>query len=174
MNEAPCNFVEIDPREIQDNAIQMIGYDWFLVTAGTQSQFNTMTASWGGMGFMWRRPVMFVVIRPQRHTYELIEKEDGFTLSIFDESYKKALSYCGTHSGRDVDKVKETGLTPWMMESGLVAFQEARLVLECKKLYTDLIDHDRFLDPTIVPACYQDGTTHRMYVVEIVKAWKKS
>ena len=103
---------KIDPKEIRDNAVQLIGHDWMLVTAGTPEHFNMMTASWGGLGFMWKRPVAFVVIRPQRYTFGFIEKGEEFTLSFFSHEYHKALSVCGTTSGRDTDKVAASGLTP--------------------------------------------------------------
>ena len=103
---------KIDPKEIRDNAMQLIGHDWMLVTAGTPEHFNMMTASWGGLGFMWKKPVAFVVIRPQRHTFGFIEAGEEFTLSFFSHEYHKALTVCGTTSGRDTDKVAASGLTP--------------------------------------------------------------
>lgn len=124
---------KIDPKEIRDNAVQLIGHDWMLVTAGTPEHFNMMTASWGGLGFMWKRPVAFVVIRPQRYTFDFIEKGEEFTLSFFSHEYHKALSVCGTTSGRDTDKVAASGLSPYFTENGNVSFTEARLVLECQQ-----------------------------------------
>ena len=102
---------KIEPKEIQDNAVQLIGDDWMLVTAGSPEHFNMMTASWGGLGFMWKKPVAFVVIRPQRHTFRFIEAGDELTLSFFSHEYHKALTVCGTTSGRDTDKVAASGLT---------------------------------------------------------------
>lgn len=100
---------KIEPKEIQDNAVQLIGGDWMLVTAGSPEHFNMMTASWGGLGFMWKKPVAFVVIRPQRHTFRFIEAGDELTLSFFNHEYHKALTVCGTTSGRDTDKVAASG-----------------------------------------------------------------
>ena len=107
---------KIEPKEIQDNAVQLIGDDWMLVTAGSPEHFNMMTASWGGLGFMWKKPVAFVVIRPQRHTFRFIEAGDELTLSFFSHEYHKALTVCGTTSGRDTDKVAASGLTPYVTE----------------------------------------------------------
>ena len=118
---------KIEPKEIQDNAVQLIGDDWMLVTAGSPEHFNMMTASWGGLGFMWKKPVAFVVIRPQRHTFRFIEAGDELTLSFFSHEYHKALTVCGTTSGRDTDKVAASGLTPYVTENGNVSFTEARL-----------------------------------------------
>lgn len=164
---------KIAATEIRDNAVKLIGYDWMLVTAGTPEQFNMMTASWGGLGFMWKKPVAFVVIRPQRHTFRFIEDGEKLTLSFFDQEYRKALTVCGTTSGRDTDKVAACGLTPYPTDQGCVSFKEARLVLECRKLYADMLKAEAFLDQDILPAWYQAGDLHKLYVVEILNAWVK-
>ena len=164
---------KIEPKEIQDNAVQLIGDDWMLVTAGSPEHFNMMTASWGGLGFMWKKPVAFVVIRPQRHTFRFIEAGDELTLSFFSHEYHKALTVCGTTSGRDTDKVAASGLTPYMTENGNVSFTEARLVLECRKLYAEPLNPEAFLDKSIVPEWYAAGDFHKMYSVEILNVWVK-
>ena len=101
------NFKLISAKELDFNAFKTIS-DWGLITAGNKDLYNTMTASWGGVGIMWNRDVVFAFIRPQRYTFEVLEKSDIFTFSFFDEKYKPELSICGTKSGRDIDKVKET------------------------------------------------------------------
>jgi flavin reductase (DIM6/NTAB) family NADH-FMN oxidoreductase RutF len=129
--------------------------------------FNTMTASWGGLGILWERKVATCYIRPTRYTFEFTERSPYFTLSFFDEKHRKKLTYCGTHSGRNTDKVREAGLTP-VKEGGFVYFEEARLVLACRKLYYQDIGPERFLDPTI-ENMYPQKDYHRMYIGEIVK-----
>lgn len=166
-------FTEIIPQDITDNPFKAIGRDWMLITAGNLNSYNTMTASWGGLGVLWGKNVAFCVIRPTRHTYGFIEKADTFTLSFFDDEFKKALSFCGSHSGRDIDKAKETGLTAAETDNGSVYFSEARLVLECRKLYFDDIDPENFIDPNINAANYSEKDYHRMYVGEIVKVLSK-
>ena len=116
-------------------SFSMIGEQWMLVTAGTAERCNTMTASWGGLGVLWGKPVATVYIRPQRYTLEFVEREDCFTLSFFGEEYRKALALCGSKSGRDVDKVKECGFTVAGAACGAPYFEEAGLVLVCKKAY---------------------------------------
>ena len=105
-------FKEIHPTHITDNAIKIIGKDWMLITAGTMSKFNMMTASWGGIGNLWRGPVAFAFVRPQRFTFPLMEQNAHFTLTFYDDGWRDMLNFCGTKSGRDVDKVAATGLTP--------------------------------------------------------------
>ena len=166
------NFKEITPREITDNPFKLIGSDWALVTAGSSEGFNTMTVSWGGVGIMWNKPVAFTFIRPQRYTFEFTEKNGFFTMSFFDESFRKALSFCGTKSGRDVDKVKETGLTPAFTDEGVPYFKEARLVLVCKKLYAQDLTEGSIIEP-FVRESYNGDDYHKMYVSEIVKILTK-
>jgi len=168
MNE----FKEITPKEIAESPLKLIGDDWMLVTAGDKEKFNTMTASWGGVGVLWKKNVAFIFIRPQRYTFEFIENGEYLTLSFFDESYKKALGICGSKSGRDVDKMKETGLTPVTTHEG-VYFKEAKLVMVCKKMYADFLNKDAFLDETVIPECYPGGDYHKMYVCSIEKVFVK-
>jgi len=161
---------EISARDLKDNVFKAIGDDWMLITAGTMDKYNTMTASWGMMGVLWGRDVCACFIRPVRYTYEFIEKSEYFTLSFFEKSYKNALAFCGSKSGRDYDKAKETGLTPRSLEQG-VFFDEARLVLLCRKIYFDDFKPAHFMDPAI-EANYPNKDYHRMYIGEIVKCYE--
>lgn len=166
-------FELVEARQIDENLIRMIGQDWMLVTAGEKEQFNTMTASWGGAGYLWNKPVAFVFIRPQRYTFGFMEKQEGFTLSFLGEEYREALKICGTLSGREVNKVEKTGLTPVFSASGRVVFAESRYVLECKKLYADFLSPEAFLDTADIEKFYPEKDFHKMYIAAIEKVWKK-
>ena len=165
------NLIEIKPKEIRENAFNLIGKDWFLLTAGNRDQFNTMTAAWGGFGVLWHKNVCTVYVRPQRYTYEFLEKEDIFTLSFLSNEYRDALKYCGSNSGRDVDKVAETGITPLFSERGGIYFQESKLVIECKKIYFQDLDPEAFLDSSIMDN-YPGRDFHRMYIGEIIGCYQ--
>ena len=164
---------EITVDSLNENIINLIGKDWCLITAGKIDNYNTMTASWGNMGFLWNKPVVTIFIRPQRHTFGFIESNDSFTLSFFTEEYRKALTLCGTKSGKDIDKAREAGITPFAPTENCVAFKEARLVIKCKKLYKSLLKEDNFIDKTIIPAWYKDGDFHYAYVAEIENIWEE-
>ena len=94
---------KLEASDLPDNVIQLIGKEWMLVTAGDESSFNTMTASWGGMGYIWERPSTFIFIRDTRYTYQFLQQHESFTLSFFNEKYRNALRICGTMSGRNTD-----------------------------------------------------------------------
>ena len=129
-----------------------------------------MTASWGGIGWLWNRPVAFVFIRPERYTHDFIERESRLTLSFYKEEYRSILQLCGTKSGRDVDKVKETGLKPVALESGAMTFEQARLTLDCRKLFKSPMAEVNFIDKSILEKWYGSqpgGSLHDVYVVEI-------
>ena len=118
-------FKETDISSLEFNPFDKISKQWMLVTAGDGEASNTMTASWGGVGIMWGKPVATVYIRPQRYTKEFIDKNEYFTLSFLPEEYRKALSVCGSVSGRNVaDKWKEAGLHPFEID-GTAAVEEA-------------------------------------------------
>ena len=160
----------INPNEIKDNFIELIGKEWMLVSAGDKEKFNMMTASWGGVGVLWNRPVVFAFIRPERYTREFIDARNEFTIT-----FRKAQSICGSKSGREIDKVAATGLTPLFTEAGNPVFEEARLTLECKVVYKSEIEEAKFLDPTVFPRWYDEknGNAHIVYIAEILNAWEK-
>lgn len=165
-------FKRIDPMEINENTFRLIGRDWILVTAGNPGAYNMMTASWGGLGVLWNKNVCFCFIRPTRYTYEFMEKSENFTLSFFGEQYREVLDFCGSKSGRNVDKTAATGITPVSGPSGTVYFEEARLVLVCKKIYYQDLNPDNFIAPDIGKN-YQLKVYHRMYVGEITTCLMK-
>jgi flavin reductase (DIM6/NTAB) family NADH-FMN oxidoreductase RutF len=164
-------FQTLDPEVVQDNVFKLIGKDWMLITAGIRESFNTMTASWGGMGVLWDKKVCFAFVRPTRYTFEFLEKSEFYTFSFLEEQYRDILMYCGTKSGRDVNKVIETNLTP-IFGNGTVFFAEARLVMECRKIYVQDITPDNFLDQTM-NEYYPKKDYHRIYVGEIIRCLKK-
>ena len=165
-------FEKIDPKALDQNVFSLIGDQWMLITAGTKDQCNTMTASWGGLGVLWGKPVATVYIRPQRYTLEFMEREDTFTLCFFGEEYRKALALCGSKSGRDMDKVKECGFTVATAE-GAPYFEEADLVLVCKKAYWQDMDPTHFLDREIDSKWYPEKDYHRIFIGEILEVLRK-
>lgn len=165
-------FEKLDPKALDKNVFSLIGDRWMLITAGTPEKCNTMTASWGGLGVLWGHPVATVYIRPQRYTLEFVEQEDFFTLCFFGEEYRKALSLCGSKSGREIDKVKECGFTVATAE-GAPYFEEADLVLVCKKAYWQDMDPTHFLDGEIDGKWYPQKDYHRIFIGEIVEVLRK-
>lgn len=165
------DFKDVKPEQLTDNPFKLIGKDWMLITAGSGDSANTMTASWGGLGILWERQVAFCFIRPTRHTYAFVDRAPLFTLSFFEEKYRKTLTFCGSHSGRERDKIAESGLTA-LRDEGFIYFREARLVLACRKLYFQDIKPEQFLDQKILDM-YPQKDYHRMYAGEIVKCLVK-
>lgn len=162
---------EISPINLEKTPFEMIGKDWMLLTAGDENKYNTMTASWGGLGVLWNKNVVFAFVRPQRFTIEFMNDSDYFSCSFFDESYRNALAYCGKYSGRDVDKAKECNLTPDFTENAPF-FKEANTILVCKKLFIQDMNEDCFLDKSLL-SNYENNDYHRVFVGEIVKVLKK-
>lgn len=161
---------KIDPKGINENLFTLIDDDWFLLTAGDLHSFNTMTASWGGMGILWNKPVVFCFVRPQRYTYKFIESNDLFTMSFFDEKYREALNFCGKATGRQTDKMKATGLKPFSSPGKSVFYEQAKLMLECRKLYYSDILPEHFLAESL-NSNYPKKDYHRMYIGEIVSSF---
>ena len=140
---------------------------WALLTAGNADSFNTMTISWGGLGTLWGRPVATVYVRTSRYTHEFMDKEDYFTISFYPEEYKKTLGVLGSKSGRDIDKMHASGLTPESAGSSMT-FKEAELTLVCKKLYMQPLALEN-MPGDIRSALYGKDAPHDMYIGEVVE-----
>ena len=156
-----ADMMEFDP-------FTKIGKEWALLTAGSKEKANTMTISWGGVGVLWGKNVAFVFVRDSRYTKELIDKNEFFSISFLDETYRQALNYCGAHSGRDEDKIANAGLNS-NHKMGIPFIDESNLVLLCHKLSATRITEDSFLSPDIKEKWYPDGNMHTMYIAEIME-----
>lgn len=162
---------EIKLEQWNKNVFETIGKQWMLVTAGEISA-NTMTASWGGLGVLWGKNVAYVFIRPQRYTKEFIDLSDTFSLSFLGEEYKEKLQYLGKVSGRNEDKIANSGLT--LARNGDTPyFAEAESVLICKKLYAQELMPECFMTDKEDETWYPNGDYHTMYIAEITSVLTK-
>ena len=171
---------EIDYRELNLNPMTLFGEDWMALTSGSKEQgFNSMCIAWGHMGTLWERdshsnrlPTVTCFVRPGRYSKGIMDREELFTLSRFPEEYRKNLAFLGTHSGRDGDKIKDSGLTP-ILDEDTMYFEEADLVLICRKLYQAPLAEDGFVDKRLIAFNYPEKDYHEMYIGEILKALVK-
>ena len=139
---------------------------WALLTAGNKDKFNTMTISWGGLGTLWNKPVATVYVRTSRYTYEFMENNDYFTISFYPEEYKKTLGVLGAKSGRDMDKMNESGLTAKEIENSMT-FDEAEVTLVCRKLFKQELDVDN-MPEKLAEVVYGKDAPHVMFIGEVV------
>ena len=166
-NSIPIDSLELKPFHKLDK-------EWALLTAGNSESVNTMTVSWGFLGTLWDIPAATVYARPQRYTREFLEREGYYTLSFFPAEYKKDLTYLGKVSGRDEDKIAKAGLSVLFDDTARAPFfEQAELVLVCRKLYTDDIKPELFVDTAIEPAKYPKKDYHRFYIGEVVEVLRK-
>lgn len=161
------DFREVDIKDFRINPFDLKD-KWMLISAEKSGVANTMTASWGGLGIMWNKEVAFVVIRPQRYTKEFVDNSEMFSLSFFNESFKKELSYLGKVSGRDEDKISKTSLTLGS-DNNTPYFEEAETVIFVKKLYIQPMDSQFLLEKEIDTRWYPDNDYHHLYIAEIKK-----
>ena len=165
------NLFPITPSSLLMRPVADFAQKWFLLTAGdfNEKRYNTMTVSWGTIGVLWTKPVVQVFARPQRHTREFLDAYPSFTLALFPDKYRPALQLLGTKSGRDGDKIAESGLTP--TPSTCVAapsFAEAELIIEARKLFAQKLDAASFVDPALISTNYPNRDFHTHYFGEIV------
>lgn len=161
-------FQEISALEWTGNFFDMIGRQWMLVGVEDKDRANLMTASWGGAGILWARPVVFTFVRRSRHTHDLLEAASGFSLTFYGEGCRKELGLCGSRSGRDVCKAEACGFSlAW--DGGIPYTREAKAAILCKKVGKTSLGPDSILDKSVLPEFYADGDYHDLYIGEIAK-----
>lgn len=166
------SFKEINVTQLDMNPFTKISKQWMLITAGDEKKSNTMTASWGSVGFIWNKNAITMYIRPQRYTKEFVDANDTLSVSFLPEQYRAALNLCGTVSGRDEDKITNAGLT-LAYDNGTPYFEEAELVLVCKKMYVQEMKPEGFLEKSFDTTYYSAKDYHYVYIAEIQKVLKK-
>jgi flavin reductase (DIM6/NTAB) family NADH-FMN oxidoreductase RutF len=141
------------------NPFSVFDQQWMLLTSGDFEQrlFNTMTISWGFMGTIWGKPVVQVAVRPSRFTFEFMEKYDTFTVCALPRRHRQTLQILGTVSGRDGDKIAESGLTPVAVpDVAAPSFDEAELIIACRKIYWQDTQPVNFFDLEIARTYEQE------------------
>lgn len=145
-----------------------------LLTAKVGDKVNPMTIGWGSIGVEWGKPIFTAYVRPSRYTHEMIEATGEFTVNVPMGNVKSILGFCGTKSGREVDKVAELGLTlEEPMNISVPGIRELPLTLECKVIYKQ----DQVLSALREDLCdrYYDKNDsndfHTAYYAEIVSAY---
>ena len=164
-------FTKINIAEQTFNPFELISKQWMLISAGSANSWNTMTASWGGVGVIWGKPSATCYIRHSRYTKEFVDNSEYFTLSFLRDGYRDALSVLGSKSGRDMDKMHGSGLTPTFVD-GQPTFAEAELVLVCRKRCKSEIAPEDILQQETLDKWYGDQDYHTMYIGEIVAAYR--
>ncbi|MBU5470393.1 flavin reductase [Falcatimonas sp. MSJ-15] len=163
------SFQPIDTELLEFNPFTKIGKDWMLITAGDEKKANTMTASWGGVGVLWGKNVVYIFVRESRYTKEFIDNGDSFSLTFFDKNFSKSgLKYLGAVSGRDEDKIKNANMSVDYYDD-VPYIDEGNVVFICKKLSETKIEKEQFIDSDIDEKWYKDGNYHTMYVGEITQ-----
>ena len=165
--------MQIKPIDISQLIVKphhLFHHQWVLLTSGDfdAGKYNTMTIGWGALGTMWSKPFAFVAVRHSRYTFEFMEKYDSFTLTAFPPEYHDALSLLGSKSGRDGDKIAESGLTPTASKVVTApCFEEAEIVVECQKIYANDLNPAHFLEDSIYKH-YPNRDYHRIYYGHIL------
>lgn len=159
----------IEPSEVEDNFVKLLHENMGLLTVGAPGQTNSMTIGWGTFGTLWSVPVFNVYVSEDRYTHGLMETSDTYTVSFLSREHRDDVIYLGTHSGRDGDKISQTSLTLKYTESGTPYFEEAFLIIECRKQYGAPFDSSRLGE---IPSGFYDKThvgIHSAYVGQIMQ-----
>ena len=149
-----------------------------LVTAKADGEVNTMTIGWGTLGVEWGKPIFTVFVRQSRHTKKLLDKNGEFTINVPLKGVdrKAILGFCGSKSGRDVDKIKEMDLH--LEEPDVISvpgIKEFPITLECKVVYKQDQDLSAIAEDKrlryYAPGTANDGDYHTAYYGEVLAAY---
>ena len=176
-------FKEIGAEELAGNPFAHIGEAYMLVSAGNRKVFNAATVSWGSLGRLWDKPVATLYLRPQSETKKIMDKAARFAVSFFSPEFRDALA-AGGGKGPPKQICSPFGflLTHILSRFGwkerlkafhvedTVSFQQASLILICKKLYHAPLDKDGFVGSDLGKEYYSAGDYHTLYMGEILKA----
>ena len=166
-------FKEIAPESWEESAFRLIGKDWLLLLTGEKEHPNLMTASWGGFGILWNRPVVYLWVRPERYTYGLLQREPCFSVNILPEQYREVYRLCGTISGRDTDKLARAGLT-LCAAGGAPYLAESRMVMQCCLCYRQPMQAEGYLRPDLLESLRSGGSLHTLFIAEITGVLQKT
>ena len=163
---------KVDLKVLTPEVFSVFGTNNALLTVGDKASCNTMTIGWCGLGRMRNLPACSVYVRPERHTFGLINKHDYFTVSVLPMDMHDKVLFCGTHSGRDVDKFAACGLTVQYGVNDSPFLAEAEWAIVCKKLYTQNMEAASVIDKRVLKF-YETEGWHRMYIGEVVELYKQ-
>ena len=149
-----------------------------LATTKANGKVNTMTIGWGTLGIEWGRPIFTLYVRESRYTKQMLEANGEFTINVpLDTCDKKILSYCGTKSSRNTDKIADLNLTLEQPTTiSVPGIKELPLTLECKVLYKQDQGPDT-MDPEVhkrsYPPFFPDGRSdyHTVYYGQILDTY---
>ena len=164
-------FEKVNFSEVQNEMYEKLSKEGCLLLVGTKEHHNNMTIGWATHGVLWSKPVIISYVKPTRYTYEFSNKYDTFSICYF-ENDRETLKICGTKSGRNINKDEVCNLHPVLLD-GEIAYEEASLVITCKKLYQDDFKKENFLDMSIYDKRYFDDLPHRFYVGEVINVYRK-
>ena len=169
-------FREISPFDITGNVFDKIFNNKVLLTVKNGDRVNSMTISWGALGYLWKKPTATMYIRPQRYTFELLKDCEYYTLSFMSPKYEEQINYMGRHSGRDGDKYAAAGLEA-VQDGDFAYIAEADEVLFCRKMYDHVVDiseASEYMQDTLANDMYPQHDNHHMIFGEILKVIKRA
>lgn len=164
---------EVAYNEYAKEALEGLAKGAFLnVSCGGQD--NTMTIGWGSLGYIWRKPVMMVMVRYSRHTYRMLDDAGEFTVSIpIGDDFKKELAFCGSKSGKDINKFDACNLTTLRADKVDAPFiVGCDLHYECKVVYKQAMEPG-MIDGELDDKFYQNNDFHVIYYGEILATYVK-
>ncbi len=164
-------FKQIKLDDLNENWVKKIHYEWALIVTNDTDKVNAMTANWLQMGWLWNKNIVTVYVRPERHTFTTMENSDVFSVAFFSPEHRKKLTYLGTASGKDEDKLAKCEYHTTILD-GAPVIEEADLVFTVKKLYQHMLKDENFLVDS--KTIYPEQDFHLATLGEIIHVYQKT
>lgn len=162
---------KVELSDVLLDALDKLDGDGILLVAGDPP--NPMTIGWGTIGHIWNKDIMNVLVRPVRHTFSLMESWTDFSVCILPGHYRKEINFCGTRSGRDINKLEACNLhIENCLKVNAYFISESIIHFECRTVHRHFLDHTT-LDPAISKKYYPKKDFHMVYYGEILGIYRK-
>lgn len=162
---------ELKYMSMADEAMSKIRKGAFLTVAAAD-ELNTMTIGWAMFGVLWQKSILMVAVRDSRHTFGLMEKAPDFTVTVPSGDMSRETAFCGTQSGRDVDKFKMCRLkTVNGRHVASPIIGAPGIHFECRTVYKSAMN-PVYLDHSCDQAIYPRKDYHTLYFGEILACYE--
>ena len=164
-------YKDIKFNEYADKLLEQLQKGIFMTTK-KDDKVNTMTIAWGGINFVWNKPMFVAYVRYTRDTYQMVENTNEFTINIpLKKDLRKELGFCGSKSGRDYDKIKECNFN--LHDSRVIntpILSDCEMHYECKVIYKQAMEPGNILNE-VKERFYSNNNFHVVYYGEIVDSY---
>ncbi len=161
-------FLTTNQRILLNNALRDSG---IFVSCG-KAKPNLMSTHWGSLGNFWNRQIFILPVRSGKLSYEVIESEKTFAISVPTTDMSREIMMCDHMSGYTVNKFDALHLHPKRARKiDAYVLGDCGLIIECKVLFS-CGEEFGYIDESLKNEMYADKAFHTMYFAEVIDCYE--